>query len=122
MTTRSAWRRSLTATVIVTGAIAAVILAWFIGFRSWADGRTPGDLGDENRHDDPTLAMEWFVKGATVGLAYAFVTFTLICAAITAVVLVRRRRDHVGAEPEPDAELLWPPTAERHPTDAEHNP
>jgi hypothetical protein len=121
MTTRSAWQRSLTATVIVTGAIAAVVLAWFIGFRSWAEGRTPGDLGAENRHDDPTLAVEWFVKGATVGLAYAFVTFTLICAAIAAVVLVRRRRDHVGAEPEPDARLLWP-TAQSHPTDDENPP
>jgi hypothetical protein len=85
-------RRSALALALFAGTAAAVCVAWVVGFRAWADGRTPGDLATESRHDDPTLMVEWFVKGATVGTVYAVVTFAAICALTAAVLLARRLR------------------------------
>jgi hypothetical protein len=98
---RPGWRGSLTALALVAGTAAAVVVAWIVGFRQWADGRTPGDLATPDRHDDPTLMLEWFLKGGAVGAAYAFVTFAVICAVVAATALALRRRRDRAAAPHP---------------------
>ena len=85
-------RRSALAVALFAGTAAAVCVAWVVGFSAWADGRSPGDLATETRHDDPTLLVEWFVKGAAVGTVYAFVTLAVICALTAAVLLAVRLR------------------------------
>jgi hypothetical protein len=100
MAGRPGWRGSAIAVALVAGTAAAVVVAWVIGFRQWADGRTPGDLARPDGHEDPTLMVQWFVKGATVGTAYAFVTFVVICAVAAAAALsIRRRRQRGGRPP-----------------------
>jgi hypothetical protein len=94
MTTRPGWRGSVIGLTVLAGTVAAVVVGWLVGFRQWADGRTPGDLADGGGHEDPTGLVEYLIKGTLVGTVYAFVTFAVICAAVagTALTLRRRRR------------------------------
>ena len=99
MAARPGWRGSAIGVALVVGTVAAVVAAWVIGFRQWADGRTPGDLAAPTGHDDPTLLLQYLVKGGLVGTAYAVVTFAVICAVIAGGALVVRRRRDRAAQP-----------------------
>jgi len=100
MAERAGWRGSAIGLAVVAGTVAAVVVAWVVGFRRWADGRTPGDLADARGGEDPTSLVEYLAKGTVVGTAYAFVTFAVICAVVAGAALtLRRRRERAGQPP-----------------------
>jgi hypothetical protein len=104
MTRGSGVRRGLVGVALVAGTTTAVVVAWVVGFAAWADGRTPADLALPDHGEDPTLLLQWLLKGATVGTAYAFVTFAAICAVVAAVALAARRRPGTSSRPEQSPE------------------
>jgi len=100
MATRPGWRGSAIGVAVLAGTVAAVVASWVVGFRQWADGRTPGDLAAPEG-DDPSGLVEYLVKGSLVGTAYAIVTFAVICAVVAGSALALRRRRERAAPPGP---------------------